>query len=146
MGCGTYGQKGLRTTTSLSRMKNWAEQLSDPQITGSKPLICLRVIRPSMPHDGHDSTAQYGSSFSPISPAFSSTKTVPGCICSGIHSLRRSSSATMRSSFYACHGTDVNAIACLRNFFNTPGVIRRSYRSIRLSGDDPGPYLPNRVG
>src|SRR5690242_4935878 len=28
-------------------------------------------------------------------PAFSSTKIVPGCICSGIHSLRTSSSATI---------------------------------------------------
>src|SRR5260221_3058148 len=28
-------------------------------------------------------------------PAFSSTKMVPGCICSGIHSLRISSSATI---------------------------------------------------
>src|SRR6266576_6446867 len=76
-------------------MKNWAEQLSEPQITGKNPLICLRVIRPSMPQDGHESTAQYGSSFSPTWPAFSSTKTVPGCICSGIHSVRMFSSPTM---------------------------------------------------
>jgi hypothetical protein len=53
-------KKGLRTLalTSLSRMKNWAEQCSEPQITGSKPLICLRVIRPSMPHEGQANTAQ----------------------------------------------------------------------------------------
>src|SRR5690348_3289557 len=31
-------------------------------------------------------------------PAFSSTKIVPGCICSGIHSLRISSSATISPS------------------------------------------------
>src|SRR5271157_1424784 len=76
-------------------MKNWAEHFSEPQMTGSKPAICLRVTKPSCPHDGHDRTAQYGSSFSPTSPAFSSTKMVPGSICSGIHSLRTLSSPIM---------------------------------------------------
>jgi hypothetical protein len=39
-------------------MKNWAEQWEEPQITGSKPAICLRVIKPSVPHVGQDNTAQ----------------------------------------------------------------------------------------
>src|ERR1051325_4570366 len=76
-------------------IKNCAEQLPEPQITGNSPAICLRVINPSVPQFGHDSTAQYGSSCSPTLPAFSSTKIVPGIICSGIHSLRTSSAATI---------------------------------------------------
>src|SRR3981081_1291390 len=94
----SVSQNGLRTTTSASRIKNCAEHCSEPQITGTKPLICLRVMRPSVPQEGQASTAQYGSSFSPISPAFSSTKTVPGAICSGIHSLLSPGPQTMSPS------------------------------------------------
>src|SRR6185437_7948521 len=81
--------------TSQSRMKNWAAQCSEPQITGSRPAIWRRVISPSVPQLGQASTAQYGSSFSPTSPAFSSTNTVPGPICSGIHSLSTFNSPTI---------------------------------------------------
>src|SRR6185437_5919548 len=81
--------------TSQSRMKNWAAQCSEPQITGSRPAIWRRVISPSVPQLGQASTAQYGSSFSPTSPAFSSTNTVPGPICSGIHSVSTFSSPTI---------------------------------------------------
>jgi hypothetical protein len=43
---------------SLSRMKNWAEQECDPQMTAISPAICLRVIRPRVPQFGQESTAQ----------------------------------------------------------------------------------------
>src|SRR3954470_6984923 len=52
-------------------------------------------MSPSVPHSGQESTAQYGSSLLPTSPAFSSTNTVPGSICSGIHSVSTFSSWTM---------------------------------------------------
>src|SRR5580704_8632853 len=123
--------------TSLSRMKNCAEQCSDPQITGTRPLICRRVISPSMPHEGQASTAQYGSSFSPTSPAFSRTKIVPGCICSGIHSFKTSSSATMRSSW--------KQTLALRNFSNTPTLSQRYYGSTALPGNDLSAHLSNCV-
>src|SRR5271157_1129056 len=76
-------------------MKNSAEHCFDPHITDIKPTTCLRVTKPSCPQPGQASTAQKGSSRSPISPAFSSTKMVPGSICSGIHSLRMLSSPIM---------------------------------------------------
>src|ERR1700757_354275 len=71
-------QNGFRGEISSSWMKNWVEQHGDPQITGSSPAICLRVISPKVPHEGQESTAQKGSSCSPTLPAFSSTNTVPG--------------------------------------------------------------------
>src|SRR5438477_979398 len=88
-------QEGFRITMLLSLMKNCTEHWSEPQITGSKPASCLRVMSPRVPQSGHESTAQYGSSFSPTRPAFSRTKIVPGCICSGIHSFRTFSSPTI---------------------------------------------------
>src|SRR5215813_14828627 len=91
----TMFQKAFRGTMSLSLMKNWAEHFSEPQITGSRPAICFLVISPKVPHEGQDSTAQYGSSCSPTWPAFSNTKIVPGSMYSGIHSLKTRSSPTM---------------------------------------------------
>src|SRR5881394_2750741 len=82
-------------------MKNCAEHFPDPHITAINPAICLRVIKPRVPQLGQERTAQQGSSFSPMWPAFSSTKIVPGCIWSGIHSLKSSSSATISPSLWA---------------------------------------------
>ena len=92
---GIATQLALRGTISSFEIKNCAEQVSEPQITGTRPAICLRVISPSTPQHGHASTAQNGSALSPSSPAFSRMKIVPGSICSGIHSFRILISATM---------------------------------------------------
>src|SRR5260370_26904150 len=72
-------------------------------------------------------------------PAFSSTKIVPGCIWSGIHSLRTSSSATispssranllLRTQFQPADGTDL--------FRSTPART--------LPTADHGFHLANRV-
>jgi hypothetical protein len=75
-----------------------AEQSDDPQIIASSPAHCCLVIRPSDPQEGHAKTAQKGFSALPSSPACSSRKIVPGCICSGIHTSRRFNSATMLAS------------------------------------------------
>jgi hypothetical protein len=39
-------------------MKNCAEHCAEPQIVGNNPAICLRVIKPSVPQEGQESTAQ----------------------------------------------------------------------------------------
>src|ERR1035438_3285898 len=51
-------QEGFRITMSLSLIKNCAEHSPQPQMTGSTPAICLRVIRPNVPQLGQDRTAQ----------------------------------------------------------------------------------------
>jgi molecular chaperone DnaK (HSP70) len=42
----------------LRELKNWAEHCWEPQMVGSRPAICLRVIKPNVPHEGQESTAQ----------------------------------------------------------------------------------------
>src|ERR1700722_2964468 len=115
-------------------MKNCAEQEEEPQIVGKSPAICLRVIKPRVPHEGQESTAQYGSSFSPTSPAFSSTNTVPGSICSGIHSLIMLNSPIImppRLSFTPCESAAAlepvpkPQSSCVIESLPVPGALRR---------------------
>ena len=58
MGVLRLTQNGFLTVITSSLIKNCAEQTADPQIVGSSPAICLRVISPNVPHEGQESTAQ----------------------------------------------------------------------------------------
>lgn len=75
-----------------------AEQVSPPQIMFSPAKSWRRVISPMVPHRGHDITATYGFCWLPNFVLFSSTKTVPGSIRSGIHSSRNCKSGDMLPS------------------------------------------------
>jgi hypothetical protein len=63
-----------------------AEQASPPQIIVSPLNSWRRVINPNVPQRGHDITATNGFWAWPSLAWFSSMKTVPGSILSGIHS------------------------------------------------------------
>src|SRR5215469_1262789 len=126
-------------------MKNCAEQWPEPQITGSNPAICLRVIRPSVPQEGQERTAQYGSSFSPTSPAFSNTNTVPGSICSGIHSLRRLNSPIILSSGPAGEAGLARDPSPHALRFLSPALRLAPIRNGFLTSQDLGPDASNFI-
>src|SRR6476646_712410 len=56
--CWSLNQLGRRGTTCSSIITNCAGQVFDPQIMGTTPRICLRVIKPRVPHSGQERTAQ----------------------------------------------------------------------------------------
>src|SRR4051812_39374 len=82
-------------------------------------------------------------------PAFSSTKIVPGCICSGIHSLSTSSSATisppdgqslLRTQFRLAYGTRFlrstasGTLAPADNCLHLADGVTQAYGQHRLAG------------